>query len=77
MSGQVRHNRAALVRRSGGDYEASVAVLAEELSRVEQVFRKLTPHEWATPTRLVPVDPSLPHWTVFELAGHFDIREDH
>jgi uncharacterized protein (TIGR03083 family) len=56
-----------------GDYEASVAVLAEELSRVEQVFRKLTPQEWATPTRLVPVDATLPHWTVFELAGHVDI----
>lgn len=56
-----------------GDYEASVAVLADELSRVEHVFRKLTPQEWARPTRLVPVDTSLPHWTVFELAGHFDI----
>jgi uncharacterized protein (TIGR03083 family) len=55
------------------DYEASVTVLADELNRVEQVFRKLTPGEWATPTRLVPVDPSLPHWTVFELAGHLDI----
>ncbi|MGN6795787.1 MAG: maleylpyruvate isomerase N-terminal domain-containing protein [Streptosporangiaceae bacterium] len=56
-----------------GDYEASVSVLADELNRVEQVFRKLTPDEWARPTRLVPVDASLPHWTVFELAGHFDI----
>lgn len=56
-----------------GDYEASVSVLADELNRVEQVFRRLTPDEWAKPTRLVPVDASLPHWTVFELAGHFDI----
>ena len=55
------------------DYEASVTVLADELNRVEQAFRKLTPAEWATPTRLVPVDASLPHWTVFELAGHLDI----
>jgi uncharacterized protein (TIGR03083 family) len=55
------------------DYEASVAVLADELSRVERVFRTLTPQEWASPTRLVPVDTSLPHWTVFELAGHLDI----
>jgi hypothetical protein len=23
--------------------------------------------------KLVPVDPDLPHWTAFELAGHFDI----
>ncbi len=33
----------------------------------------LSADEWAKPTRLVPVDPDLPHWTVFELAGHFDI----
>jgi len=50
-----------------------VAVLADELNRVEEVFRQLTPEEWARPTRLVPVDAALPHWTVFELAGHFDI----
>jgi len=56
-----------------GDYESSVTVLADELGRVERVFRGLTPQEWATPTRLVPVDAELPHWTVFELAGHFDI----
>jgi hypothetical protein len=56
-----------------GDYEATVNTLAEELSRVEQVFGGLSDDEWAKPTRLVPVDPELPHWTVFELAGHFDI----
>jgi hypothetical protein len=56
-----------------GDYESSVAVLADELARVEHVFSGLTPQEWATPTRLEPVDAERPHWTVFELAGHFDI----
>ncbi len=56
-----------------GEYESSITVLADELDRVEQVFRGLTPAEWAMPTRLVPVDTALPHWTVFELAGHFDI----
>ena len=56
-----------------GDYEATVNTLAEELSRVEQVFRGLSADEWAKPTQLVPVDPELPHWTAFELAGHFDI----
>ncbi len=56
-----------------GDYESSVTVLADELDRVERVFRGLTSAEWAMPTRLVPVDTALPHWTVFELAGHFDI----
>jgi uncharacterized protein (TIGR03083 family) len=56
-----------------GSYEATIDILASELERVEQVFRGLTPDEWRTPTQLVPVDPALPHWTVFELAGHFDI----
>jgi uncharacterized protein (TIGR03083 family) len=56
-----------------GSYEATVDILANELERVEQVFRGLSPDEWRTPTQLVPVDPARPHWTVFELAGHFDI----
>lgn len=55
------------------DYNASVDILAEELARVERVFRELPAEEWAKPTLLEPVDPELPHWTVFELAGHFDI----
>jgi len=58
-----------------GSYETTIDMLAGELSRVEAVFRGLTDQEWATPTQLVPVDPDpdLPHWTVIELAGHFDI----
>jgi hypothetical protein len=56
-----------------GSYETTIDMLAEELSRVEAAFCSLTEQEWATPTQLVPVDPELPHWTVFELAGHFDI----
>ena len=55
------------------NYEAIVSVLAEELSRVENAFRGLSPSDWSTRTKLVPVDPELPRWTVFELAGHFDI----
>lgn len=55
------------------NYEGIVSVLAEELSRVENAFRGLSADDWSTPTKLVPVDPGLPHWTVFELAGHFDI----
>jgi uncharacterized protein (TIGR03083 family) len=55
------------------DYEKTVDLLAEELRRVEEAFRGLSLREWETPTKLVPVDPSLPPWTVFELAGHFDI----
>ena len=56
-----------------GNYQASVDTLADELERVERVFRGLSGPDWAAPTRLVPVDPDLPHWTVLELAGHFDI----
>ena len=56
-----------------GSYQSSIDTLADELSRVERAFRGLSAQDWATPTKLVPVDPELPHWTVFELAGHFDI----
>jgi len=56
-----------------GSYETTIDTLADELTRIEAVFRGLTGPEWDTSTLLVPVDPALPHWTVFELAGHFDI----
>jgi hypothetical protein len=54
-------------------YEDAIGILAEELAQVEQAFRGLSPDEWRAETHLVPLDPSLPRWTVFELAGHFDI----
>jgi hypothetical protein len=56
-----------------GTYEVTIGILADELARVEQVFRGLSPDEWRAETKLAPVDPGLPRWTVFELAGHFDI----
>ena len=56
-----------------GAYESTIDTLARELAGVEAAFNGLTEPEWATPTLLVPVDADLPHWTVFELAGHFDI----
>jgi hypothetical protein len=56
-----------------GSYEATLLVLEAELAAVEQAFAGLSEDEWRLPTKLVPVDPGLPHWTVFELAGHFDI----
>ena len=56
-----------------GSYEAAIGTLDAELTRVVEAFRGLTPDEWQAPTKLVPLDPDLPHWTVFELAGHFDI----
>ena len=56
-----------------GSYETTIDTLAGELARIEAAFRDVTEPEWETSTLLVPVDPGLPHWTVFELAGHFDI----
>ena len=56
-----------------GSYEGTISVLAAELAAVERVFAGLSGDQWRLPTKLVPVDPDLPHWTVFELAGHFDI----
>ena len=54
-------------------YEHSVAVLERELQAILGVFSGLSDAEWALPTKLDPLDPNLPHWSLFELAGHFDI----
>ena len=56
-----------------GSYEGTISVLEAELAAVERVFAGLSDDQWRLPTKLVPVDPDLQHWTVFELAGHFDI----
>ena len=54
-------------------YESAIGILEAELTAVADVFGALTPDQWQRSTLLVPVDPDLPKWTVFELAGHFDI----
>jgi Mycothiol maleylpyruvate isomerase N-terminal domain len=54
-------------------YEESIAILETELAGVEAAFRGLTDEEWQAETKLAPLDPAAPHWTLFELAGHFDI----
>ena len=56
-----------------GSYEDAVRTLEVELRGVEQAFRDLTPEQWQTPTKLQPLDDAQPPWTLFELAGHFDI----
>lgn len=56
-----------------GAYEDSIDILERELTGVLTTFEGVTSEQWALPTALEPVDASLPHWTVFELAGHFDI----
>jgi hypothetical protein len=56
-----------------GDYERAIDVLEVELRGVAETFRALTGEQWSTPTLLRPVDATLTPWTLFELAGHFDI----
>ena len=56
-----------------GSFEDAVRTLEVELRGVEQAFRELTSEQWRTPTKLQPLDDAQPHWTLFELAGHFDI----
>jgi hypothetical protein len=54
-------------------YESALQTLETELRGVEQAFRDLSDEDWRTPTLLRPLDEQRPHWTLFELAGHFDI----
>jgi hypothetical protein len=54
-------------------YEHTVDVLERELRAILGVFSGLSDAEWALKTNLDPLDPSLPHWSLFELAGHFDV----
>ena len=56
-----------------GWYEETVDLLETELRGVADIFAGLSAEEWALRTHLVPVDAGVPRWTVFELAGHFDI----
>ena len=56
-----------------GAHEDTVRILETELGQVEGAFRGLSAEQWATPTKLLPVDEAQPPWTLFELAGHFDI----
>src|SRR5256885_534146 len=55
-----------------GTYEDAIDTLEAELNGIRAVFHGLSEAEWKVSTGLQPLDPSLPHWTVFELAGHFD-----
>jgi hypothetical protein len=56
-----------------GGYLETIDLLETELNGVAATFAGLSAEDWARPTRLVPLDPDQPRWTVFELAGHFDI----
>jgi hypothetical protein len=50
-----------------------LGILEAELAVVVDGFEHLVLGQWRTPTRLSPVDPGKPPWTVLELAGHLDI----
>ena len=69
----VRVGEKAMAEANMGSYEGTISALEAELAAVERVFAGLSGEEWRLPTKLVPVDPDLPRWTVFELARHFDI----
>jgi hypothetical protein len=56
-----------------GTHEDTVRTLGTELRLVEQGFRGLSGEQWTTPSKLRPLDETQPPWTLFELAGHFDI----
>src|SRR5919198_4801390 len=68
-----RARRPEEARMDPHSYDDAVRILEAELDRVEAAFRTLTGPDWRTPTKLRPLDQSLPPWTLFELAGHFDI----
>jgi hypothetical protein len=55
------------------DYDADLRTLAAELDRVEQAFRGLSESDWRRQTLLQPLSETQARWTLFELAGHFDI----
>jgi Mycothiol maleylpyruvate isomerase N-terminal domain len=54
-------------------YTADIDILEGELQVVLGLFRGLGDEDWQRHTLLDPLDPSLPRWTLFHLAGHFDI----
>jgi hypothetical protein len=51
----------------------ALSVLETELNALADAFAGLSDDDWKRPTKLQPIDPTLTPWTVFELAGHFDI----
>ena len=56
-----------------GPYEQSLDLLERELQRVSETFASLSEPDWRSETKLQPFEAGRPRWTVFELAGHFDI----
>ena len=51
--------------REHGQLRESIAILETELVGVGAAFRGLTDEEWQAETKLAPLDPAAPHWTLF------------
>ena len=64
---------AASGRWRWGRYGQVLDTLERELQGVSDTFAGLSDDEWRMDTLLEPFEPDRPRWTVFELAGHFDI----
>ena len=54
-------------------YDETVSILQAELAVVADGFSELTEEQWRFPTKLIPVEPHKPPWSLLELAGHVDI----
>jgi hypothetical protein len=54
-------------------FDETLDLLDRELRGVAATFAGLSEDDWRAVTLLDPLDPDRPHWTVLELAGHFDI----
>jgi uncharacterized protein (TIGR03083 family) len=70
MNQEVEHMTGTRAR----SYEETVDALAEEgLPALQDKLAELTQADWERPTLLQPPDPEQPHWTVLQLAAHFDV----
>ena len=52
-----------------GSFESDLRILETELGVVAKAFGELTDEQWGAPTLLIPLDETLPHWTVFEVRA--------
>jgi hypothetical protein len=54
-------------------YAEMVDMLDAELTAVAAILKGLSDEEWGRTSPLRPVEEALPHWTVREVASHFDV----
>jgi hypothetical protein len=70
-----RHEGRSTVNTTINDlsYAEMVDMLDAELTAVAAILKGLSDEEWGRTSPLRPVEETLPHWTVREIASHFDI----